>query len=193
MITDTSGTIGAASQQRAAAFWRFDTKAIVGGVFFGIVMVLLVGVSDKADATLSGGAFLIFGGITWATVMGISTLLCRQPAGVIAGLMEGIVAILAGASPLAPTFPIVNAVGSLVYSLAAWKLPMRTWTHHLLAQIAANVVGNALVSVGLFYILNLPVGVILVSSGITALASIVGGTILTKLIADGVNKSGVLD
>ncbi|MCL4369130.1 MAG: hypothetical protein M1337_08210 [Actinobacteria bacterium] len=193
MTSEAIGTAVARGQYRAAGFWRFDTKAIVGGVFFGIVMVLLVGVSDKADATLSGGTFLIFGGITWATVMGISTLLCRQPAGVIAGLMEGIVAILTGASPMAPTFPVVNAVGSLVYSLAAWKLPMRSWGHHLLAQIAANLVGNALVSVGLFYILDLPVSVILVSSGITALASIIGGTVLTKLIADTVNKSGVLD
>jgi hypothetical protein len=177
----------------SASIWRFDTKAIVGGVLLGIVMVLLVGISDKADASITGGAFLIFGGITWATVMGVSTLLCRQPGGMIAGLMEGVVAIMMGVSPLAPTFPIVNAAGSLAYSLVASKLPMTGYGHHLLAQIAANLVGNALISVGLFYILSLPVPIILLSSGVTALAGTIIGTILTKIIADSVNRAGVLD
>ncbi|MBI3979132.1 MAG: hypothetical protein HY331_13185 [Chloroflexi bacterium] len=174
-------------------FWRLDSKALVGGVFFGIVMVLLVGAGDRADTALTGGAFLIFGGISWATIMGISTLLCRQPGGVIAGLMEGIVAIAAGISPLAVTFPIVNAAGSLAYSLVAWKLPMSSWGHHLLAQVAGNLVGNALVAVGLFAILQLPVGVILVSSGVTMVASIIGGTVVTKVVAETVARSGLLD
>lgn len=178
---------------RATGFWRFDIKALVSGVFFGIVMVLLVGVSDRADAAVSGGAFLIFGGMSWATVMGISTLLCRQPGGMIAGLMEGIVAIVMGLSPLAITFPIVNAAGSLAYSLVAWKLPMKSWVYHLLAQLAGNLVGNALVSIGLFYILQLPVSVIVVSSGVTMVASVIGGTVITKLAAESVSKSGLLD
>lgn len=193
MASEATGTLAATRPYRPTGIWRFDTKAIVSGVFFGIVMVLLVGVSDKADASLTGGAFLIFGGVTWATVMGISTLLCRQPGGMIAGVMEGIVAVMMGVSPLAPTFPIVNAAGSLAYSLVASRLSMSSWGHHLLAQIAANVVGNILISVGLFYILNLPVAVILISSGITASVSIIAGTILTKLVVETVNKSGVLD
>jgi hypothetical protein len=178
---------------RTTAFWRFDTKALVTGVFFGIVMVLLVGACDKIDATISGGAFLVFGGITWATIMGISTLLCRQPGGMIAGLMEGVVAVLMGASPLAPAFIIVNVVGSFAYSLVAQRLTMTSWVNHLLAQIVANVIGNALIGIAMFYILNLPVDVILVSSVITAAISIVGGTVLTKLIADAVAKSGVME
>ncbi len=193
MLSESIKTNTAAGPYRVADFWRFDIKAIVGGVFFGIVMVLLVGLGDRADTALTGGAFLIFGGITWATVMGISTLLCKQPGGIIAGLMQGIMAIVLGASPLAITFPVVNAAGSLAYSLVAWKLPMRSWAHHLIAQIAGNVVGNALVAIGLFYILNLPINIILLSSAVTAVVSIIGGTILTRLVADTVARSGVLD
>ena len=197
MATNNSINItlpGAATRGLArTGFWRFDVRAIVGGVLFGIVMTLVLQVTDRADAALTGGAFLIFGGISWAAIMGISTLLCRQPGGVIAGLMQGVLAIVTGASPLAITFPIVNAAGSLAYSLVAWKLSMNSWVHQLAAQIAGNVVGNALVSVGLFYILKLPVPVILLSSGVTAAVSVVGGTILTKLVADAANKSGLLD
>ena len=176
-----------------AAFWRLDSRALVGGVLFGVVMALLVSTADRMDTALTGGAFLIFGGMSWATIMGVSTLLCRQPGGVIAGVMQGILAIVTGASPLGPIFPIVNAAGSLAYSLVAWKLSMKTWWHHLLAQIAGNVIGNLLVSVGLYYILQLPLSVILVSSGITAVASIIGGTVLTKLIAESIAKSGVMN
>lgn len=177
----------------STGFWRLDVRTLVAGVFFGIVMALLVALGDRTDTALTGGTFLIFGGVSWAAIMGISTLLCRQPSGMIAGLMEAVVAMATGASPLAPTFFVVNVVGSLAYSLVAWKLPMRSWTHHFLAQIAANVVGNALVGIGLFYILNLPVGVILVSSAITAVAGTIGGTVLTKSITGVIAKSGLLD
>ena len=193
MAIDATGEYVTTGLRRPAGLWRFDTRAIVGGVFFGIVMALVVGLSDSADTALTGGTFLIIGGISWATIMGISTLLCRQPGGMIAGLMEAIVAIAIGASPLAATFLIVNPAGSLAYSLVAQRLPMRGWSHHLLAQTAGNVVGNVLVSVGLFYILNLPVGVILLSSGVTTVVSIIGGTILTRAVAEAVTRSGVLD
>jgi len=179
--------------QRTQAFWRFDLKAIVGGVFLGLVMVLLVGLGDRADTALTGGAFPIFGGVSWATMMGISTLLFGQPGGMIAGLIQGFMDIATGASPLAPIFPIVNAAGSLAYFLVARRLLMNRWSHHFLAQVVANLVGDALVAAGLYYILDLPVDVILVSTGITAVAGIIGGTILTRIVADAAARSGVLD
>ncbi len=174
-------------------FWRVDLKAIVGGVFLGLVMVLLVGLGDRADTALTGGAFPILGGVSWATMMGISTLLFGQPGGLIAGLIQGFMDIAMGASPLASIFPVVNAAGSLAFSLVAWRLSMNHWSHYLLAQIVANLVGDALVAAGLYYILELPVDVILVSTGVTAVASTIGGTILTKLVAEAVTRSGVLD
>lgn len=177
----------------AKGFWRFDLKAIVGGVFLGLVMALLVGLGDRADTAVSGGAFPVFGGVSWATMMGISTLLLGQPGGIIAGLIQGFVDVATGASPLAPIFPVVNAAGSLAFFLVARGLPMNRWTHHFLGQVVGNLVGDTLVALGLYYILGLPVDVILVSSGVTAVASIIGGTILTRIVVDAVAKSGVFD
>ncbi|TAK33703.1 MAG: hypothetical protein EPO21_12135 [Chloroflexota bacterium] len=193
MSKGNTATATIATPLPRARFARFDTKAIIGGVFFGIVMVLVLQITDRADVALTGGSFLIFGGISWAGIMGVSTLLCRQPGGVIAGLIQGVLAIVTGASPLAPTFPIVNAAGSLAYSVVASRLSMNSWIHHVLAQAAGNIVGNLLVAVGLFYILHLPVEIIILSSGVTAVVSIIGGTLLTKLVSDAVAKSGVLD
>ena len=193
MEKDIAKTLVASDPQKAEGFWRFDLKAIVGGVFLGLVMALLVGLGDRADTALTGGAFPVFGGVSWATMMGISTLLCGQPGGMIAGLIQGFVDVATGASPLAPIFPIVNAVGSLAYFLVARRLPMNRWSHHFLAQVVGNLAGDALVAVGLYYILSLPVSVILVSTGITAVASILGGTILTRLVTEAAARSGVLD
>jgi uncharacterized MnhB-related membrane protein len=194
IMAASSGTgVEMRSPRRVQGFWRFDLKAIVGGVFLGLVMALLVGLGDRADTALTGGAFPVFGGVSWATMMGISTLLFGQPGGAIAGLIQGFVDIATGASPLAPIFPVVNAAGSLAFSLVAWRLSMNRWGHHLLAQVAGNLVGDALVALGLYYILELPVDVLLVSTGVTATASIVGGTILTRLVAGAVVRSGVLD
>lgn len=193
MARGTTKELGIKDVQRTQTFWRVDLKAIVGGVFLGLVMVLLVGLGDRADTALSGGAFPIFGGVSWAAMMGISTLLLGQPGGIIAGLIQGFMDIATGASPLAPIFPIVNAAGSLAYFLVARKMVMNRWSHHFIAQVVANLVGDALVAVGLYFILNLPVDVILVSSGVTAVVSIIGGTILTRIVADAAARSGVLD
>jgi hypothetical protein len=193
MARTNAGRVATSDPRGSRSLWRFDLKGLVGGVFLGLVMALLVGLGDRADAALTGGAFPIFGGVSWATIMGASTLLCGQPGGMIAGLIQGFVDIATGASPLAPVFPAVNAAGSLAYFLVAWKLPMKGWSNHFIAQVAGNLVGDTGVALGLYYILNLPVDVILVSSGITATVSIIGGTILTKLVADTVEKSGVLD
>jgi hypothetical protein len=177
----------------AGRFWRSDTRSIVRGVFLGALMVLLVGIGDRLDGMISGGTFPILGGTTWGTIMGVSTLLCRQPGGIIAGLMEGFVSLGFGLSPLSPAFPIVNVAGSIAYSLVAWRRPMKSWSDHFVAQVAGNVVGNALVGVAIHLIVGLPVSVIVVSVGVTTVVATVGGTILTKAIAEAVTRAGLAD
>jgi len=66
-------------------------------------------------------------------------------------------------------------------------------SHHFFAQTAGNVVGNGLVALGLFYMLQLPVEIILISVAVTTVAAIVGGTFLTRLVVDAAERSGLLD
>lgn len=106
--------------------------------------------------------------------------------------LQAMVAVASGLSPLAPFFIPANGLASLAFSLIAWKFSMDKWSHHLLAQIVSNVVGNICVGFGLSMVLHLPLPVILIASGITTVAGIAGGTIFTKIIYENVKKSGVV-
>ncbi len=170
--------------------WRTDTKSLVGGVILGVAFMLIQQISGRIDLVLSPSLFII-SGITWATFTGVISLIFRQPAGVIMGETQGIIAVATGLSPVALFFLPANGFGALAFSLVAWKLSMQKWSHHLLAQVVTNIVGNFFVGAGLYIILHLPLSVVLVSSGITTVAGIIGGTILTKIIGDALRKTGL--
>lgn len=170
---------------------RFDTKSLVGAVILGVVFVLVQQIAHRIDAFINP-ASVIIGGVTWATFTGLTVLLFKQPAGIITAEVQALVSVATGLSPLAIFFIPANGLASLAYSLVSWKLTMDKWSHHLLAQIVANVSGNICVGIGLYVILKLPIPVVLVSSAITTVAGIIGGTILTKMIYENVLKSGVL-
>ena len=172
-------------------FTRFDTKAMVGAVILGVVFVLVQQIAHRIDAVINP-ACVIIGGVTWATFTGLTVLLFRQPAGIITAEVQAFVSVATGLSPLAVFFIPANGLASLGYSVVAWKLSMDKWSHHILAQTVSNVVGNICVGIGLYVILGLPIPVVLVSSAITTVAGIIGGTILTKKIYESVKKSGVL-
>ncbi|MDT3698121.1 MAG: hypothetical protein RO469_01735 [Thermincola sp.] len=170
--------------------WRTDTKALVGAVILGVVSMLLQQVSMRIDAAI-WTPLIILGGITWATLTGLITLIFRQPAGIIMGETQALIAMATGLSPVALFFIPANGFSSLAYTLVARKLSMQKWSHHFLAQLATNVVGNIFVGYGLHVVLKLPVNVAVVSSLITCCAGIIGATILTKKIADALNKAGL--
>ncbi|ATW28784.1 hypothetical protein DCMF_20895 [Candidatus Formimonas warabiya] len=177
--------------EESRKFGRMDTKALVGAVFLGIVFVLVQQVAHRIDAMINPSCVII-GGVTWAIFTGLVVLLFKQPAGLITSEVQALVAVASGLSPLAPFFIPANGLASLGYSLVAWKLSMDKWSHHLLAQIVSNILGNICVGIGLSVILHLPMPVILIASGITTLAGIIGGTVFTKIIYDNVKKSGVI-
>jgi len=172
-------------------FLRLDTKALIGAVFLGLVFVLVQQVAHRID-TMINPSCVIIGGVTWAVFTGLVILFFGQPAGLITAEVEALIAIASGLSPLAPFFIPANGLGSLAFSLVACKFSMDKWSHHLLAQIACNVTGNICVGIGLYVLLHLPLPVIIVSSAITTLAGIVGGTIFTMSIYKNVKKSGVI-
>lgn len=180
----------AAVSNRAAGSTRLDTKTLVGAVLLGLLFVLVQQIAHRIDALISPAAVIV-GGVTWATFTGLVVLLYRQPAGIITGEVAALVAMASGLSVLAPFFIPANGLGSLAYWLASRRLSMRRWWHHLWAQVACNVVGNACVALGLHYLLHLPPKVILMAAAVTTLAGIAGGTILTRLLHRAVLRAGL--
>lgn len=174
----------------AGAFWRTDTRALVGAVLMGLAFVVVQQVAHRIDGVL-WPTLIIIGGITWATFTALSVLLFRQPAGLIMVETQALVAVVTGLSPLAIFFIPANGFASLAFSLVSRRLSMERWSHHLAAQLATNVVGNACVAVGLRTILELPWPVVIVSSAITAAAGTVGATILTRQLHASLRAAGV--
>ena len=173
-------------------FFRTDTKALVGSVILGIVFVIAcqaTGFIDDLLPTGKAGMYLI-NGTCWAFFSAIIALLYRQPAGIIAGEVEAIISIWY--SPLWIAFIFANALGSLGVSLVARKFDMTKWSHHILAQLACNVLGNAAVFVGLLLVYNLPLKVAVVETLIVIAVCWPCSTVLTKLAYDGLSKSGLV-
>ena len=184
-----SNRVGASVMDRSLL--RMNTKSLVGAVLLGLVFVLVQQIAHRIDALINP-ACVIIGGVTWATFTGLVVLLYRQPAGLITAEVAAFTGLATGLSVLAPFFILANGAGSLAYSLMAWKLPMKTWFHHFLAQLATNLIGNLFVAIGLRVLLHLPLGVILVAAGITTAAGVIGGTVLTKKIYENVQQAGLV-
>lgn len=172
--------------------WRWDLKAIVGGVLFGVLMTVLAQIFERLDTALTGGAFVVLGAVNFYTIASLSTLLFRLPGGVITGLTNAFIAIATGTSPMAPWFVPTNTLFAIVYALVAWRLPMNRWQHHLMATGIGVWVSMLIILWGLLVTIKLPINIALASYVVTSVAGTVGGAILTMLIANAVDKSRVL-
>ena len=171
--------------------FRTDTKALVGAVIIGIVFVIMEQVTGRIDAVLDP-TLLLLNGTCWAFFTGLIVLMYKQPAGIIAGLVEAIVAMATAYSPLAFFFIFANTIGSIAYSLIVMKFSMKKLSHHILGQIGANVTGNLCVMVGLIYVIHLDWKIALLSSSITALVGTIVAGILTKSVYGALQKSSLL-
>lgn len=171
--------------------FRTDTKALVGAVIIGIVFVIMEQVTGRIDAVLDP-TLLLLNGTCWAFFTGLIVLMYKQPAGIIAGLVEAIVAMATAYSPLAFFFIFANTIGSIAYSLIVMKFSMEKLSHHILGQIGANVTGNLCVMVGLIYVIHLDWKIALLSSSITALVGTIVAGILTKSVYGALQKSSLL-
>lgn len=171
---------------------RTDTTALVGSVLMGIVFVIACQASGFIDNMLPTGKmgmYLINGSI-WATFTALIVLLYKQPAGLIAGEVQALFSILF--SPLWIAFVFANAVGSLAVTAVTSKCSMEKWSHYALALFLCNALGNAVVGVGLILVFHLPTNVAVVQSIITILVCWPVSTVLTKMIHDGIKKSGLV-
>jgi hypothetical protein len=172
--------------------WRWDLKAIVGAVLFGVLMTVLGAVVERIDTALTGGTFVILGAVNFYTIAALSTLLFRLPGGIITGETNALIAVATGSSPLALWVIPTNGIFAILYALVAWKLKMDQWWHHLVAN-AIGVWGSMLFILwGLLATFNLPMNIALTSYAVTSIAGTIGATILSVLIARAVDRSRVL-
>ncbi|MCR6545573.1 hypothetical protein [Dehalobacterium formicoaceticum] len=173
------------------SLFRTDTKALVGSVIVGIVFLIMMQVTGRIDGILDP-TLLLFNGTCWSFFTGLIVLMYKQPAGIIAGLLEAIIAMATAYSPLAFFFLFANTIGSIMYSLVARELSMEKLSHHYLAMIACNVTGNFCVMLGLIFVVNLDWKVALVSSSITTLVATIVAGFLTKRVYGALQKSSLL-
>lgn len=171
--------------------FRTDTKALVGSVIIGIVFVIMEQVTGRIDGILDP-TLLLLNGTCWAFFTGLIVLMYKQPAGIIAGLVEAIAAMATGYSPLAFFFLFANVIGSIAYSLFSKNFSMQKLSHHILAMLACTVIGNLCVTVGLIYVIHLDWKIALLSSAITALVGTIVAGILTKSVYGALQKSALL-
>jgi hypothetical protein len=116
----------------------------------------------------------------------------KQPAGIIAGLVEAIVAMATGYSALAFFFLFANVIGSIAYSLIASNFSMEKLSHHILAMFGCTVTGNFCVMIGLIYAIHLDWKIALISSSITTLVGTIVAGILTNSVYGTLQKSSLL-
>lgn len=171
--------------------FRTDTKALVGSVIIGIVFLIMEQVTGRIDGILDP-TLLLLNGSCWAFFTGLIVLMYKQPAGIIAGLVEAIVAMATGYSALAFFFLFANVIGSIAYSLIARNFSMEKLSHHILAQLGCNVTGNLCVMVGLIYAFHLDWKIALLSSSITTLVATIVAGILTKSVYGALQKSALI-
>ena len=186
MTVHSTNTFG-----RQRSLWRTDVRSIVGSVLFGVLMVLIVGLGDRVDASLTGGALPIFGGTTWAITMALSALLFGLPGAIIAGEIQALMDLALGV-PLAPAFFAANAAGPLVFALVAHCWPPRSRLHHLLALVPAVLLGNLCVAAFLHFAFRLPLAVIVPSVGGVVVVSTIVAALCVPSLADAIGRSRTL-
>ena len=173
------------------SLFRTDTKALVGSVIIGIVFLIMEQVTGRIDGVLDP-TLLLLNGTTWAFFTGLIVLMYKQPAGIIAGLVEAIVAMATGYSALAFFFLFANVIGSIAYSLIAANFSMEKISHHILAMLGCTVTGNFCVMLGLIYAFHMEWKVALLSASITTLVGTIVAGILTKYVYSALQKSALL-
>jgi len=180
------------TERSDARAWRVDTKALVGGVLLGIVLVLVNQVATRLDAIINPSAGFVSGSTT-AIILGLCVRLFRQPAGIIAGEIQALIAIATASNPLAPAFLITNAVEALAYSGVLRVWPQNSWRSHFLTQVAGNFAGDLVFMLAVIILLHVPFVIALTAIILTFVVNLIISTLVTKPLTDVVERSGVAD
>lgn len=173
---------------------RTDSKAIIGSVILGILWLLISQASGAIDNMFFWGkaGMLILNGAVWAIATAVIVLTYKQPAGIIAGLVEGVTSMFY--SPALWVFlTLANVAGALIYTLCDRLMAMDRMSHHFIAQIVNNYIGNAIVGVGLYVVYDLPANAAVLCSLITATAGWIISAPVTAAVMKKITKSGLAD
>lgn len=171
-------------------YWRTDTKALVGGVFFGIVFTIVCVLADVVDAVLDPSLALL-GGTVWAIFTAIIAMIYGQPAGIIGGVMQALISMATGMSPLGFFFIFANCVGSIVYISLARSLNMNKSGNYVITQFVTSLVGFFFVGIGTMVVYSLPFNVALACALIGVVVTTIVAPSITKRIVTKIKKSGL--
>ncbi|MBC3795678.1 hypothetical protein [Acetobacterium tundrae] len=172
--------------------FKTDTKSLIGAVVMGIVFVIACQITGQIDNMLPWGkaGMYLINGSCWAFFTAFITLIYKQPGGIIAAEIEALTSVMY--SPLWVAFIFANAVGTIWVSFVASKYDMTKWSHHILAQAGVCILGNCIVTVGMIFILEIPLDVAIIETLILIAVNWIVATVITKLAYDAVLKSGLV-
>ena len=171
-------------------YWITDTKALVGGVFFGIVFTIVCVLADVVDAVLDPSLALL-GGTVWAIFTAIIAMIYGQPAGIIGGAMQTLISMATGMSPLGFFFIFAKCIGSIVYISLARSLNMNKSGNYVITQFVTSLVGFFFVGIGTIVVYSLPFNVALACALIGVVVTTIVAPPITKRIVNKIKKSGL--
>ncbi len=171
-------------------YWRTDTKALVGGVFLGIVFTIICVLADVIDAVLDPSLALL-GGTVWAIFTAIIVMTYGQPAGIIGGAMQALISMATGMSPLGFFFIFANCIGSVVYISIARNLSMKSLRDYVIVQFITSLVGFFFVGMGTMIVYSLPFNVALACAVIGVVVTTIVAPLITKNVVTSIKRSGL--
>lgn len=175
-------------------YFDFTVKALVGGVILGVVMTIInAGIMERVDTALTGGTWFPFAGGTHSIVLMLSIIFFGLPGAWLTGLTNALFAVITGSTPVAAGFIFNNILYPIVGIFFTRMWSMRKWWHWFVALIPTVFIGYAPMTYFVRTIFDLPWLVTWQFQSLTNIAAIILAGIFGKLIAEAINKSGVVN
>lgn len=104
-------------------FWRTDLKTMIAAVLWGVVVTVLLQITERLDTAIFGGTFFLFA--LMLVPFNVGFVLFGLPGALITGWISPIFAVLLASAPLGPWFFLTNGMhmlfGTIAFSLLKKK------------------------------------------------------------------------
>ena len=175
-------------------FFDFSVRSLVGGVILGVVMTIINAlIMERVDTSITGGTWFPLAGGTHSIVSMISAIFFGLPGAWITGLTNALFAVVTGSTPVAAGFIPNNILYPILAVYWTRQFSMRQWWHWIVGLIPIVFIGYAPMTFFVHNIFELPWGLTIQFQSYTNVAAIILAAIFGKLIAEGINKSGVVN